>query len=172
MTTDHAARPPVSYGLTPLEDAVREGGLAFLTAMLEGRHPAPPISQSMNFWATEAREGEVIFVGDPQPGFFNPLGTIHGGWTAAILDSAMACAVHSTLKPGEAYTTAQMSLNYVRPVMPGMGLLRCVGKVISRGRTLATSEGQLLDQRGRLIAHGTETCAIFPFARGDKGGSA
>jgi uncharacterized protein (TIGR00369 family) len=171
MNAPVSAPPPASYGLTPIAEAVRESGLAFLSGMLEGRHPAPPISRTMNFWAAEVREGEVVFVGDPQPDCFNPLGTIHGGWTAAILDSAMACAVHATLKAGEAYTTAQMSLNYVRPIMPGTGLLRCVGRVVSRGRTLATSEGQLFDARGRLMAHGTETCAIFPF-NPDKGAPA
>lgn len=152
----------MSFGVVTREVLVAEEGRDFLQGMLDGRHPGPPIARSMGFLLTEVEEGAVVFEGTPTADFFNPLGTIHGGWTATILDSAMACAVHATLRAGEGYTTLEMKLNYVRPVMPDGGVLRCEGRVIHRGGTVATSEGRLVDGRGRLLAHGTETCMIFP----------
>src|SRR6185312_11724855 len=93
------------YGLTPAAEATAMPGLAFLQAMLEGRLPAPPFSRATGIRLSAAEHGRAVFEGEASEGFFNPLGTIHGGWIAAILDSAMGCAVHSTLKPGQAYTT-------------------------------------------------------------------
>ena len=153
------------FGVVPREVLTAEPGLAFLRAMIEGRHPAPPFARSTGIWLTEADEGRAVFAGLPSEGFFNPIGTIHGGWTSAILDSAMACAVHTTLKAGQAYTTVEMKLNFVRPVLPSSGRLTCEGVVIHRGGTLATSEGRLVDASGKLIAHGTETCMIFDVAK-------
>jgi uncharacterized protein (TIGR00369 family) len=154
-----------TIGVVPRDVLVAEPGLAFLRGMIEGRHPAPPFARSTGIWLTDAEEGRAVFSGLPSEGFFNPIGTIHGGWTSAILDSAMACAVHSTLAAGQAYTTVEMKLNFVRPILPSSGRLTCEGTVIHRGGTLATSEGKLLDEKGRLLAHGTETCMIFDLAR-------
>jgi uncharacterized protein (TIGR00369 family) len=128
---------------------------------VEGRHPSPPFAASTGIRIVEVAEGRVVFVGTPTDGFFNPLGTIHGGWTAGILDSAMGCAVHSTLAAGQGYTTVEMKLNYVRPILPSAGQLRCEATVIHRGGTLATSDGRLFDASGKLLAHGTETCMIL-----------
>ncbi|WP_376988441.1 PaaI family thioesterase [Bosea sp. R86505] len=149
-------------GVVSRETLLAGSGLDFLRGMIEGRHPGPPFADAMDLDLVEVEEGRVVFTGRPSARFFNPLGTVHGGWTATILDSAMACATHATLKPGEGYTTLEMKLNYVRPVMPESGIVRCEGKVIHRGGTVATSEGRLLDARGKLLAHGTETCVIFP----------
>ena len=148
--------------LIPAEALARFSGLELLRGMLAGEVPPPPISATMNFTLTEANEGAVVFEGEPQAAHLNPLGVIHGGWHATLLDSVMACAVHSTLKPGTAYTTVEFKVNFVRAVTPGSGRLRAEGRVISRGARIATSEGRLLDAEGRLIAHGTETCLIFP----------
>jgi uncharacterized protein (TIGR00369 family) len=153
------------FGVVPREVLMAEPGLAFLRGMIAGRYPAPPFARSTGIWLTEADEGRAVFAGLPSEGFFNPIGTIHGGWTSAILDSAMACAVHTTLKAGQAYTTVEMKLNFVRPVLPSSGRLTCEGVVIHRGGTLATSEGRLVDASGKLIAHGTETCMIFDVAK-------
>ncbi|MDR6871476.1 uncharacterized protein (TIGR00369 family) [Bosea sp. BE125] len=150
------------FGVVTRDVLLAEDGLGFLRGIIEGRHPGPPIAEAMDLDLVEVEEGRVVFVGKPSVRFFNPLGTIHGGWTATILDSAMACAAHSTLKLGEGYTTLEMKLNYVRPVMPETGTLRCEGKLIHRGGTVATTEGRLVDERGKLLAHGTETCLIFP----------
>lgn len=150
------------FGVVTRDVLLAEEGLSFLRGMAEGRHPGPPIAEAMDLDLVEVEEGRVVFTGKPSARFFNPLGTIHGGWTATILDSAMACAVHAMLRAGEAYTTLEMKLNYVRPVLPDGGTLRCEGRIIHRGNTVATSEGKLVDDRGRLLAHGTETCVIFP----------
>ena len=150
-----------SVGVVSRDVLLAEDGLAFLRGIIEGRHPAPPFAHEMDFDLVEAEEGRVVFVGKPSARFFNPLGTIHGGWTATILDSAMACASHATLKTGEGYTTLEMKLNYVRPVLPESGPVRCEGRIIHRGGGVATSEGRLVDARGKLLAHGTETCMIF-----------
>lgn len=151
-----------TFGVVSREVLTAGDGLSFLRGIIDGSQPAPPFAQTMDFDLVEADEGRVVFVGRPSPRFFNPLGTIHGGWTATILDSAMACAAHATLKPGEGYTTLEMKLNYVRPVMPESGTVRCEGKLIHRGGTVITTEGKLVDARGKLLAHGTETCIVFP----------
>lgn len=145
----------------PLKEIAGLTGLETLRGMIERRLPAPPFSAATDIYLAEADEGRVIFQGQPTAAFLNPLGSIHGGWTAAIMDSAMACAVHSTLKVGEAYTTLEFKLHYVRPIMPDTGIVRCEGVVLSRGRRAATSEGKLYDASGKLLAHGTETCLIF-----------
>ena len=149
-------------GVVSRDVLLAEDGASFLRGIVEGRHPGPPFADTMDFDLVEVEEGRAVFVGTPSPRFFNPLGTIHGGWTATILDSAMACAAHATLKPGEGYTTLEMKLNYVRPVMPDSGKVRCEGKLIHRGGTVITTEGRLVDARGKLLAHGTETCMVFP----------
>ncbi len=105
-----------------------------------------------------------MFVGRPTAAFLNPLGTVHGGWIATLLDAAMGCAVHSTLRPGQLYTTTSMTVNYVR-ALPGDGeAVRCGASAVHVGGRLATSEGKLWDARGRLVAHGSESCLVFDAA--------
>jgi uncharacterized protein (TIGR00369 family) len=149
-------------GVVTRETLVAEDGISFLRGMMEGRHPCAPYADTMNMDLVEVEEGRVVFLGKPSARFFNPVGTIQGGWAATILDGAMAHCVHTTLKVGESYTTLEMKISYVRPVLPSSGIVRCTGKLIHRGSRVATSEGQLLDERGRLLAHGSETCMIFP----------
>ena len=151
-----------AIGVVSREVLLAEDGQTFLTGMLNGRHPCAPYSDTMDIELVEVEEGRVVFVGRPSARYLNPVGTIHGGWAATILDGAMAYCVHSTLKAGEGYTTLEMKINYVRPVLPSTGIVRCEGKLIHRGKRTATSEGRLLDERGRLLAHGSETCMIFP----------
>lgn len=129
--------------------------------MVAGTLPGPPIASTLNFTLTTVEAGFVVFEGTPKLEFYNPLGTVHGGWAATLLDSAMACAVHSTLPSGQTYTTLEFKLNCVRPITVDTGPVRCEGRVINAGRTIATSEGKLLDAKGRILAHGTETCLIF-----------
>lgn len=149
------------YGVVATAEATGQDGIDFLRGMLDRRYPAPPICETMGFILTEVEPGRAVFEGTPTAAFFNPLGTIHGGWTAAILDSSLGCCVHSILKTGQGYTTVEMKVNYVRALMPETGLVRCEGKVIHAGGRIATSEARLVDGKGRLIAHGTETCMIF-----------
>jgi uncharacterized protein (TIGR00369 family) len=145
----------------PLRDIAHMSGLEMLRGMIDGSLPAPPFAVTTAITLVSADEGAVVFEGEPRADFYNPLGSIHGGWTATIMDSVMACAVHSTLKPGEAYTTLEFKLHFCRPILPTTGIVRAEGVVLSRGRRAATSEGKLFDKAGKLIAHGTETCMIF-----------
>ncbi|MBW3097844.1 PaaI family thioesterase [Pseudohoeflea sp. DP4N28-3] len=141
-----------------------------MRGMLEGRLANPPIARTLDIWLTEVDEGRVVFAGAPAADHLNPLGTVHGGWASTIMDSALACAVMTTLAPGEGYTTVEFKVNLVRPLLAGMGEVSCEGKVVHRGRTIATSETFLRDGTGRLLAHGTETCAIFPIERLSRSG--
>ncbi len=153
------------YAPLPPDVFDRLSGLETLNAMIAGKLPAPPMAQTLNFDLIEAEEGRVVFAGEPLPAFLNPAGTVHGGWAATLLDSALACAVHATLAAGERYTSVEMKLNYLRPILVGKsGRLTCEGKVIQRGRTLALSEARLVDGSGKLYAHASETCMIFPKA--------
>lgn len=140
-------------------------GLAALQAMLAGELPGPTITRTLNFALVEVDPGRAVFAGEPTVDFLNPHGSVHGGWAATLLDSALGCAVHTTLGIGERYTTVEMKVNYLRPIFPGKpARLICEGKVINRGRTLALSEARLVDLEGRLYAHASETCMIFPKA--------
>lgn len=151
----------IRYGVVPPDAATAMDGLEFLQRMIAGEYPAPPIAETMGFLAVEAEHGRCRFEGAPSAAFLNPLSTVHGGWHATILDSALGCAVHTLIKAGQGYTTVEMKLNYVRALAPDAGLLSCEGKVIHAGARIATSEARLVDAAGRLIAHGTETCLIF-----------
>jgi uncharacterized protein (TIGR00369 family) len=160
---------PGGIGLLPLGDLATRGGLDILQAMLRGDYPAPPMAKTLSFTLHEVEQDRVVFKGMPRPEHLNPLGGIHGGWVATLMDSALACCIMTTLRPGEAYTTAEFKVNLVRPLSADMGIVFCEGRLIHRGRTLATSEAFLKDKNGKLLAHGTETCAIFPlesFVRG------
>lgn len=152
-------------GVVPLETLAAESGLSVMTGILEGRLPSATISVALNFWLTRVEEGLIEFRGAPNEAHLNPLGSVHGGWAGTIMDSALACAVMTTLAAGEGYTTVEFKVNLVRPLMPGMGEVSCEGKIVHRGRTIATSEAFLRDASGKLLAHGTETCAIFPISR-------
>lgn len=151
-----------TYGVISPEDAAGKTGLEVLQGIIEARLPGPPIAKTLSFTLTEAEHGRAVFAGTPTYEAYNPLGTVHGGWTATLLDSALACAVHSTLAIGEGYTTMEFKVNCVRPITDKLGELICEGKVIHRGRRMATSEATLRDADGKIYAHGTETCMIFP----------
>lgn len=149
----------------PPADLARLSGLDLLRGMIDGSLPQPPFAATTNIRLTEAMEGRVVFEGVPVEAFLNPLGTVHGGWTATIMDSVMACAVHSTLKPGEGYTTMEFKIGLFRPIVPGTGTVRAEGTVVHRGRRAASSEGRLFGPDGKLLAYGTETCMIFEVPR-------
>ncbi len=154
-----------SAGVVPLDLVARESGLSVMQGILEGRLPGATIARTLNFWLSKVEEGTVAFTGAPNGEHLNPLGTVHGGWAATIMDSALACAVMTTLAPGEGYTTVEFKVNLTRPILPDTGEFVCEGRVVHRGRTTATSEAYLRDGAGKLLAHGTETCAIFPIAK-------
>ena len=136
-------------------------GLEVMRLIASGEAPPPPIAQLLGMDIEEVGDGYATFTLEPDERMLNPIGTIHGGIAATLLDSAMGCAVHTTLPPGAAYTTAQLNLHYLRAMQPGMGRVRAIGTVLHRGRTQSTAEAKLLDARGRLLAHGTTTCLIL-----------
>lgn len=145
----------------PREEIAGLSGCETLKRVMSGELPRPPFAGTTKVLLDEVEEGRVVFTGTPDFAFLNPMGTVHGGWIATILDSAMGCAVHSTLRPGQLYTTTSMTINYVRPLMADSGEVRCEGKAVHSGGRLASSEGRLVDAKGRLIAHGSETCMIL-----------
>jgi uncharacterized protein (TIGR00369 family) len=150
------------YGVVPTGTAKTMSGLQLLTAIMEGTLPAPPIQKTLDFRPVEIARGHTAFLGNPKFEYYNPLGTVHGGYTAALLDSCMACAVHSTLEAGFSYATIEIKINYVRAITSDTGEVRAEGKVINSGKRIATAEGRLLDSAGKLYAHGTTTCLILP----------
>jgi len=155
---------PLGLGTVPQADLARFSGLELLRRLIDGKYPAPPMAGLLNFTLTEVGEGRAVFQGLPSERHLNPLGTVHGGWAATIMDSALGCAVQTTLAIGEAYATVEFKVNLTRPIMPTTGEVVCEGRVVQRGRTLAVSEARLTDENGKLLAFGTETCAIFPVA--------
>ena len=136
-------------------------GLQIFEAMLAGRLPRAPISELLGFLLVEARHGHAVFQGRPSTEHYNPLGTVHGGWFATLLDSAVGCAVHSTLPAGKSYTTAELKVNIVRPLTDKIPLVRATGSVIHLGGRMATAEGRLSGPDGKLYAHASTTCFIF-----------
>jgi uncharacterized protein (TIGR00369 family) len=143
-------------------DAGDRSGLEVLRLALDGHLPPAPICGTLGFRLVEADEGRAVFEGEPGEHLFNPMGTVHGGFLATLLDSALGSAVMSTLPPGRAYTTVQLGVNLVRPVFGDTAALRCEGTVLHVGRTTATAEARVTGAAdGKLYAHGTTTCAVF-----------
>lgn len=141
--------------------AATMSGLEFLQAMANGEVPPPPIGKLMNFGVTEVENGRVVFTAQPGEFHYNPVGAIHGGFAATLLDSAMACSILSTLPAGIGSTTVELHINYVRPLGVDVGEVFCTGEVIHAGKTVATAQGRLTDAAGKLYAHGTTTCLIL-----------
>ena len=136
-------------------------GIEIFQRMFAGELPRPPIGDTLEFVPIRVEPGLAVFQGRPQLKHYNPLGTVHGGWFATLLDSAVGCAVHSTLPAGKAYTTLELKLNIVRALTAEVPLVRAEGKLIHAGRQVATAEGRLVGPDGKLYAHATTTCLIF-----------
>jgi uncharacterized protein (TIGR00369 family) len=138
-------------------------GLDHLNAIREGRFPPPPIATLMGFDIVEAEEGRVVFAVTPEEFHYNPIGVVHGGLAATLIDSATGCAVQSTLEPGVVYTSLEIKVNFARAITRDTGRVLCEGTIIHRGRTIATAEARLLaEATGKLHAHGTATCLLMP----------
>ncbi len=143
------------------QQAQQMSGLEYLSAIVRGDLPPPPIARLMGFDFVSVAAGEATLAVTPAGYHYNPIGSVHGGLAATLLDSAMACAIHSALPAGIAYTTLELSVNYVRAITADSGPLQCKGRVIHLGRRVATAEGQLVDAAGRLYAHGKTTCLVI-----------
>ncbi len=152
----------MNYGVIGMEAMKGVSGLEFLQGIISGRFPQPPIAQLLNMHLIEAEKGRAVFAATPAASHYNPLGTVHGGFAATILDSCMACAVQTMIETGFGYTTIEFKITYVRPMTDQTGPVRGIGEVINVGRRLGVSEGKLVDAQGKVLAHGTTSCMIFP----------
>ncbi|MGV3572229.1 MAG: PaaI family thioesterase [Ramlibacter sp.] len=148
-------------GVARPEQVAGMAGLQALQAMLRGELPYPPIARTLSFQLVEVNEGHAVFQGAPGPDHLNPMGGIHGGWYATLLDSALGCAVHTMMPPGRGYTTAELGINLVKAIGGKAQRVRAEAKVVHCGRQLATAEARLYGPDGTLYAHGTTTCLVF-----------
>ena len=148
----------------PIELAARGSelsGIDYVRAIFAGELPPPPIAELMGFRGIEAEPGRAVFEIVPGERHYNPIGSVHGGVALTLLDSAMGCAVHTLLEAGVGYTTLEVKANFVRPILADTGPVRCEGVVLHAGSRVATAEGRVTDEAGRLLAHGTTTCLIL-----------
>ncbi|WP_432832066.1 PaaI family thioesterase [Dactylosporangium sp. CA-092794] len=143
----------------------RRGGLELLRAISAGELPAPPIMHLLGAGRLEAEDGRVVVTLEPAEFHYNPLGSVHGGVLATLLDTATGCAVHSTLPAGFGYTTLDLTTKFLRPASIASGVLTCEGTVISKGRRTALAQAQITDGRGALVAHATSTCMLFDLSQ-------
>ena len=163
----HAEEQEIRAGLAAASGVARseqihgKTGMQMLEAIFSGELPRPPIGDTLDFLPIRVEPGLAVFQGRPRSRHYNPLGTVHGGWFATLLDSAVGCAVHSTLPAGKAYTTLELKLNIVRALTDAVPVVRAEGKVIHSGRQVATAEGRLVGPDGKLYAHATTTCLIY-----------
>ena len=142
-------------------DLAQLDGLSALRAMIAGALPPPPIATLLGFHLVEVEPGHAVFEGAPSEEHYNPIGVVHGGYAATLIDSAIGCAVHTTLPAGTAYTTTDVQVRFVRPITRDTGRIECIGEVVHRGRTLATAEAKVVAGE-RLLAHGTASLLILP----------
>lgn len=149
------------YGVASADELASMTGLEVMQAVCDGRLPAAPISRVLGIDMVEVAPGFVAFAGEGREDFFNPLGMVHGGWAATLLDSCMGCAVHTTMPRAAGYTTLEIKINYIRAIAAASGMLRAEGRVVHKGRRTATAEGRIVDRDGKLYAHGTTTCLIL-----------
>jgi uncharacterized protein (TIGR00369 family) len=162
---DDRPAPKIEYGVTPTEVMATMAGIDFVRAIFGGRLPAPPIMQNIEPFDTSADPGVVVMHSIPAFRHYNPIGSVHGGYAATLLDSAMGLAVHSTLPPGTGYTTLEFKVSFIRGMTKDTGPVRTEGKTLNVGRRAATAEARITDAKGRLLAHATTTCLVFEFPK-------
>lgn len=148
-------------GVLPREQLAGRSGLAIMQAMLRGELPYPPMARTLDFQLVEVDEGRAVFQGTPGAAHLNPMGSVHGGWYATLLDSALGCAVQTRLPAGSGYTTAELGVYLVKAIGPQVQRVRAEGKVLHCGRQLATAEARLFGPDGTLYAHATTSCLVF-----------
>ena len=148
-------------GVAQPEQLMHLTGLQMFEAIGSGELPSVPIGATMDFWPIEIEFGRTVFQGRPSARFLNPMGTIHGGWIATLLDTCVGCAIHTTLPAGKAYTTAELKVSYVRALTPKVPLVRAEGRIINAGRQVGFAEGRVVGPDGKLYAHATTTCVAL-----------
>ena len=147
----------------PQEQVAGRSGMEIFEAIFAGELPPPPMGETLDFIPIRMEHGVAVFQGRPQRRHYNPLGTVHGGWFATLLDSAGGCAIHTMLPAGKGYTTLELKVNMVRALSSDVPLVRAEGKVIHVGRQVATAEGRIVGPDGKLYAHATTTCLILNY---------
>ena len=152
----------MATGVVGMEILKTVSGLELLQGMIAGKYPGPPIGELLDFRLVSAEKGRAVFEATPGIKHYNPLGTVHGGLAATMLDSCMACAVQTMLDVGMGYTTIEFKVTFLRPMTEQTGLVQAIGEVINVGRRLGASEGKLVDAQGKIYAHATTSCMIFP----------
>jgi uncharacterized protein (TIGR00369 family) len=152
---------PKTYGTVSEARRKEMTGLEFVQGLASGTLPLNTIARTLGYDVTEAENGRVVIVAEPNDTLLNPAGTVHGGFSATLLDSCMGLAIQTTLEKGVGQTTLEFKISLLRPITPETGTLRAEGSVLSRGRRIGTAEGRIMDRQGRLLAHGTTTCLIF-----------
>jgi uncharacterized protein (TIGR00369 family) len=155
------SRASKTYGTVSADRRKEMSGLEFVCGLADGTLPLNTIAQTLGYDVTEAVSGRVVITAEPSGIHLNPAGTVHGGFTATLLDSCMGLAVQSTLEKGIGQTTLEFKISLVRPITPETGVVKAEGTVLGRGRRVGTAEGRVTDGKGRLLAHGTTTCLIF-----------
>ncbi len=145
-----------------LAELATHSGLEYLKKVFSGEFAGSPIASTLDFHPVELEAGRVVFEGEPKQFVFNPIGSVHGGYAAAMLDTVLGCSIQSTLEAGQGYTTVELKVNYVRAMTDTTGFVRAEGKIVHVGKSLATAEAKLYGRDdGKLYAHGSTTCFVF-----------
>ena len=160
------APAPRKNGVTPAATMAAMAGIDFVRAIFSGKLPEPPIMQTVEPFDCTAEPGMVVIHSVPGIRHYNPIGSVHGGYAATLLDSAMGLAVHSMLPVGSGYTTLEFKLSFIRGMTKDTGTVRTEGKTLHVGRRTATAEARIVDAKGRLLAHATTTCLVFEIPKG------
>jgi uncharacterized protein (TIGR00369 family) len=153
--------PKIEYGVTPPGVMASMAGIDFVRAIFDGKLPVAPILQTIEPFDCTAEPGAVVMHSIPRLQHYNPIGSVHGGYAATLLDSAMGLAVHTTLPPGTGYTTLEFKISFIKGMTEDTGPVRSEGRTLNVGRRAATAEARITDARGRLLAHATTTCLVF-----------
>ena len=151
----------VRYGIVPPAQAAGMTGRELLQGMIDGRFPAPPITEPLTFWLVEVGEGTAVFEGEAGGHLLNPMGIVHGGWTMTLIDSAAGCAAHTLLAAGVGYTTVETKVNFSRAIRADTGRVRAEARVVSQGRQVISAEAYVRARDGKLLAHGTSTLLVL-----------
>jgi uncharacterized protein (TIGR00369 family) len=149
------------YGIVPEHQRRTMSGLEFVRGLVDGTLPLNSMAQTLGYDIVEGSQGRVVVAAEPTAAHLNPAGSVHGGFTATLLDTCMGLAILSTLERGFGQTTLEFKISLSRAITPDAGVVRAEGTVLARGRRIGTAEGRLTDGKGRLLAHGTTTCLIF-----------
>jgi uncharacterized protein (TIGR00369 family) len=158
---DDRVSSKIEYGVTPTEVMASMAGIDFVRALFDGRLPTPPILQTIEPFDCTAEPGSAVMHSIPGFRHYNPIGSVHGGYAATLLDSVMGLAVHSMLPAGTGYTTLEFKISFIKGISKDTGTIRSEGHILNVGRRAATAEGRITDDKGRLLAHATTTCLVF-----------